>query len=61
MNMASRLMNEAEPSEIVVSNSFYQHLSYEAGKGFEELPSVEAKNLGLIKCWKHFGDGQAAR
>lgn len=60
MNMASRLMTEAEPGGIVVSNSFYQHLSYEAEKGFDELPSVEAKNLGLIKCWKHVGDRQAA-
>ena len=57
MNMSARLMNEAESGGIIVSNSFYQHLSYQGKKRFEGLPSVEAKNLGRIRCWKYRPDG----
>lgn len=53
-------MNEAEPDGIVVSNSFYQRVSFEDENSFEELPSVEAKNVGCIKCWKYVPDGEAA-
>ncbi|MEE8273357.1 MAG: adenylate/guanylate cyclase domain-containing protein [Alphaproteobacteria bacterium] len=52
LNMAARLLGEAGPSEIVVSNNLYQRLDPEMRGSFHELPPVEAKNVGLIRCWK---------
>ena len=52
MNMAARLTAAAAPSEIVVSNSFRQRLGRDGAKPFQEMPSVEGKNVGLIRCWK---------
>jgi adenylate cyclase len=52
MNMSARLMNEAGPGEIVISNSFYQRLNFGERQKFAELPAVEARNVGRIKCWK---------
>lgn len=52
MNMAARLMDEAGPGEIIISNGFYQRLEFTDMQMFEELENVEAKNVGLIKCWK---------
>ncbi len=50
--MAARLMSEAGPSETVVSNALYQRLDLDARQPFHELPPVEAKNIGLLRCWK---------
>ena len=52
MNMAARLTAAAAPSEIVVSNRFHQQLGRDGGEPFQEMPAVEGKNVGRIRCWK---------
>ena len=52
LNIAARLMGHAGPSEIVVSNTLYRGLDPEVRQAFHELPPVEGKNVGLIRCWK---------
>ena len=52
INLASRLMQAAAPSEIVVSNSLYQELDYAHRVQFQEIGSVKARNLGTIRAWK---------
>lgn len=52
LNMTSRLMIAAGPSEIVISNGLYQKLDADVQRPFQELEPVEAKNVGLIQCWK---------
>ena len=52
LNMTARLMNEARPGEIVISNSLYHSLSPEDRMRFEQDAHVEAKNVGLIRCWR---------
>ncbi|HLY37867.1 MAG TPA: adenylate/guanylate cyclase domain-containing protein [Candidatus Binatia bacterium] len=52
INIAARLDTTAGPSEIVVSNTFYQRLGLPLRAGFEELGPVEAKNVGSIQAWK---------
>ncbi len=52
INMAARLMAVAGPSEVVVSNSFYQGLDEDSQADFETVEPVEAKNVGRIKAWK---------
>lgn len=52
INMAARLLGDAGPSEIVVSNTFYQGLDEKSQAGFQELGAVEARNMGTIKAWK---------
>lgn len=53
INLTARLMNASGPSEITVSNGYFQRLSPKMASGFEELPPVEAKNMGNIRAWKH--------
>lgn len=53
INLTARLMGTAGPSEITVSNGLYQRLPPAMSAGFEELPPVEAKNMGQIRAWKH--------
>jgi class 3 adenylate cyclase len=52
INLTARLMTVAGPSEIAVSNSFYHVLTANSRVPFEELEPVEAKNMGLVKCWR---------
>jgi class 3 adenylate cyclase len=52
VNIAARLLAEAGSSEIVISNSLFQHLDNETQAQFEGLSAVQAKNVGLIQCWK---------
>jgi len=52
VNMAARLLAQAETDEIVVSNTFFQTLPGRAQAAFQELEPLEAKNIGLIKAWK---------
>jgi class 3 adenylate cyclase len=52
INLAARLNNVAECEEIVVSNTFYQRLPDTLRTEFQELPPVEAKNIGRIRAWK---------
>ena len=43
----------AGPSEIVVSNIAYQRLGEASQADFDELPTIEAHNMGMIKAWKY--------
>ena len=52
LNMTARLMAAAGPSDVLVSNSFYQALSGESRKGFKPIDPVDGRNVGLIQCWQ---------
>jgi class 3 adenylate cyclase len=60
LNRTSWLMNEVRPSEIVISNSLDHSLSPEDRTRFEQDAHVEAKNVGLIRCWRWPVQPQAA-
>ena len=52
INLAARLNTVSGCDEIVVSNTFYQRLPDALRAEFQELPPVEAKNIGRIRAWK---------
>jgi class 3 adenylate cyclase len=52
INLGSRLMSVAGPSEIIVSNTFYQNLDVRRQMQFESLQPVEARNVGRLQAWK---------
>lgn len=52
INLAARLNGVAGCDEIVVSNMLYQRLPDAVRAEFQELPPVEAKNIGRIRAWK---------
>jgi class 3 adenylate cyclase len=52
VNLASRLLAQAEADEIVVSNTYFQGLPDHLQRGFQELEPIEARNIGLIKGWR---------
>ena len=52
INLAARLNGVAGCDEIVASNTFYQRLPDAARRDFQELPPVDAKNIGRIHAWK---------
>ena len=52
INLAARLNTVSGCDEIVVSNTFYQRLPDTLRAEFQELPPVEAKNIGRIRAWK---------
>jgi len=52
INLTARLVDEAGPNKIVVSNTYYQHLDPKHQTEFKELEPIEAKNIGTIKAWK---------
>jgi class 3 adenylate cyclase len=52
VNLAARLLAQAETNEIVVANAYFQTLPDREQSGFEEMEPLEAKNVGLIKAWK---------
>jgi class 3 adenylate cyclase len=52
INLADRLNTAAGCDEIVVSNTLYQRLPDALRAEFQELPPVEAKNIGRIRGWK---------
>ncbi|ETW93704.1 MAG: hypothetical protein ETSY1_38080, partial [Candidatus Entotheonella factor] len=52
LNMSARLQDQAGPSEIVISNSYYQSLPEPSKDGFEALEAIDAKNMGKINAWK---------
>jgi class 3 adenylate cyclase len=52
INLAHRLNTAAGCDEIVVSNTLYQRLPDTLREQFQELPPVEAKNIGRIRAWK---------
>jgi class 3 adenylate cyclase len=57
LNVTARLMVEAQPGEIVVSNSFYQALDEEVQAQFAENQPVIAKNVGTLRSWRRFAGG----
>jgi adenylate cyclase len=52
INLADRLNAAAGCDEIVVSNTLYQRLPDSLRTEFQEVPPVEAKNIGRIRAWK---------
>jgi class 3 adenylate cyclase len=52
INMAARFVSQAGPSEIVVSNAFYQSLDEPAQGAFREMEPIEARHVGRISLWK---------
>lgn len=56
INIGARLNDVAESNEIVVSNTYYQHMPHEEQAEFKEIESVEARNIGNIGAWR-FNNG----
>jgi adenylate cyclase len=52
INLANRLNVTAGCDEILVSNTLYQRLPDSLRAEFQEVPPVEAKNIGRIRAWK---------
>ncbi|HJQ56243.1 MAG TPA: adenylate/guanylate cyclase domain-containing protein, partial [Vineibacter sp.] len=52
LNMTARLMAAATPSQILVSNGFYQALTADSRTRFEPVEPVDGRNVGLIQCWR---------
>jgi class 3 adenylate cyclase len=52
INLCARLNGIAACDEIAVTNTMYRALSPAAREGFEELPPVEAKNVGRLRAWR---------
>jgi class 3 adenylate cyclase len=52
INLAARLTGAAEPSEIVVSNAFFQRLPEHRQAGFQEMEPLEARHIGRVKAWR---------
>jgi class 3 adenylate cyclase len=52
VNLAARLLAQADTHEVVVSNTYFQTLPDRDQTGFQEMEPLEAKNVGLIKAWK---------
>ena len=52
INVATRLMHAAGPSEIVASNSFHQLLDAATQAKFQEIAPVNARTVGRIGAWK---------
>lgn len=52
INISARLNDIAESNEIVVSNTFYQNMPHEEQVKFDEIGSVEARNIGNIGAWR---------
>lgn len=52
INLAARLTSIAAPSQIVVSNAFFQRLPEESQAGFAAMEPVEARNIGRVKAWR---------
>ncbi len=57
MNMAARLSDQAGPSEILASNTYYQALGEGEKAAFSEVDPLEAHNMGKIKVWKWSSTG----
>jgi len=52
INVASRLLALAGPSEIVISNAFHQRLDEPSQSRCREIEPVDARNVGRIRAWK---------
>ena len=56
LNMSARLMDEAKPGEIVVSNAFYQALDEDVQAEFVENRPIVAKNVGTLRSWRRLAE-----
>jgi class 3 adenylate cyclase len=52
INLGARLLAEAGPSEIVISNSLHHRMTERAQEGFVEAKPVDAKNVGRVQSWR---------
>ena len=52
INVASRLLVLAGPSEVVISNAFHQKLGDDSQVLCSEIEPVETRNVGRIRAWK---------
>ena len=52
LNIAARLVDKAQPSEIIVSNTFYHALGEDLQAEFSESHRIEAKNVGNLQSWR---------
>ncbi|HEU5195609.1 MAG TPA: adenylate/guanylate cyclase domain-containing protein [Methylomirabilota bacterium] len=52
LNLAARLMGQAQSSEIIATNTFYSALDGERRGLFDEVGAIEAKNVGRIQGWR---------
>jgi class 3 adenylate cyclase len=56
LNMSARLMGEAQPGEMVVSNAFYRELNEDSQTEFVENQPVIAKNVGTLRSWRRLAE-----
>ncbi len=52
INLAERMTGAADAGQIVVSNSFFNHLPSAEKKALRQLDPIEAKNVGRIQWWQ---------
>jgi class 3 adenylate cyclase len=52
LNIAARLMDKAQPSEIVISNTFFHALDEDLQSEFSESEPIIAKNVGNLQSWR---------
>ena len=52
INLASRLLAHAGPSEIVASNAYFQALSPSYQTEFGDCQPLDVKNMGTVRAWK---------
>ena len=52
LNLSARLLGNAGPSEIVMSNAYFQRLEQDSQARFLEMEPVEVRNLGRVGAWK---------
>jgi adenylate cyclase len=52
INVANRLLSLAGPSEVVLSNAFYQSLPDRSQACCTEIDPVDAHNVGRIRSWR---------
>lgn len=56
LNVSARLMADAGPGEIVVSNAFYHSLQEELQAEFVENQPLVAKNVGTLRSWRRLAE-----
>jgi hypothetical protein len=54
--MSARLVDEAEPGEIVARNAFYQALDEDVQTEFVENRPIVAKNVGTLRSWRRLAE-----
>jgi len=52
INIAARLLGQSGPSEIIVSNTFYEAVNQRCQAGFQRCQPLEARHMGTLQAWK---------